>query len=85
MNGSVTGVDNAHGVWQVPPLEVLANAPGGLESIVTTASVSGAGSSLESGMFESTPEQPTSAQPNPTATDTRVRSNSVANSVSTSA
>src|SRR5580704_762230 len=66
------GVDSAQGVWQAPPFEVLANAPGGLESSVKIASVCGAGSRLESGMFEATDEQPANAQPNTTPAAARV-------------
>jgi len=72
----MTGTDNSHGVWQVPPFEVLANAPRGLESIVKVASVDGASQSKR-GVFEDTDEQLASARPNTTATNPAVLITSV--------
>jgi hypothetical protein len=66
VNGSMTGTDNSHGVWQAPPFEVLTNAPRGLESIVKVASVDGANQSKR-GVFEDTDEQLASAKPSTTA------------------
>jgi hypothetical protein len=37
----MTGADNTHGVTQVPPIEAVANAPGGVESIVKVVSAGG--------------------------------------------
>jgi hypothetical protein len=71
VNGSMTGIDNAHGVRQMPPVEVLATAPGGWESIVKVAS-SGCGNRSKLGKFEDIDEQLASAEPNTTATDARV-------------
>jgi hypothetical protein len=72
----MTGTTNSHGVWQVPPFEVLANAPRGLESIVKVASVDGASQSKR-GVFEDTDEQLASARPNTTATNPAVLITSV--------
>ena len=72
----MTGTDNSHGVWQVPPFDVLANAPRGLESIVKVASVDGASQSKR-GVFEDTDEQLASARPNTTATNPAVLITSV--------
>jgi hypothetical protein len=63
----MTGTDNPHGVRQLPPFEVLADAPGGMESIVKVASVGG-GNRSKLGMFEDTDEQLASERPNTTAT-----------------
>jgi hypothetical protein len=72
----MTGTTNSHGVWQVPPFEVLANAPRGLESIVKVASVDGASQSKR-GVFEDTDEQLASARPNTMATNPAVLITSV--------
>jgi hypothetical protein len=76
VNGSMTGTDNSHGVWQMPPFEVLTDAPRGLESIVKVASVDGASQSKR-GVFEDTDEQLASAKPNTTATNPAVLITSV--------
>jgi hypothetical protein len=77
VNGSMTGTDNSHGVWQMPPFEVLTDAPLGLESIVRVASVGGGISQSKRGVFDDTDEQLASAKPNTTATNPTVLITSV--------
>lgn len=77
VNGSMTGTDNSHGVWQMPPFDVLATAPRGLESIVKVASDVEGASQSKRGVFEDTDEQLASAKPNTTATNPAVLITSV--------
>ena len=37
MRSSIADTDSMHGVWQAPPVERLASAPGGVELIVRIA------------------------------------------------
>ena len=67
----MAGTDSSHGVWQRPPLEARASAPGGLDSIVSVAVDSGSNRSMfgmpKFGMFEFA-EQLASPRPHSAAT-----------------